>query len=482
MSGLKQHNRVAAFISGEPGPAPIPSAEPPGANGDHKQPEKRASIPPSEPQGPPESASVNAYYDIMRKEFLIQNASGRWHAYDQGQFKLQLRARGYAAGKPPSGLVSPAEKEMLRIQNYSDVQYSGSLAGRKPGFYEENGFRILVTTGPKIMTADAVKWNLLEKIIRNVIASGSEPWAEDQWLVFNGWMKVARAALLSCKFQPGQALALAGEVDSGKSLLQAIITESLGGRSAKAAMYLQGRTDFNYDLFGAEHLMLEDESASTSHEARSALGAQIKANAVNRVHPCHQKRKDILNLCPWWRLSISLNNEAERMMILPRLSSDVADKIILLRAIRHALPISTESADEREAFWNRLMSELPGYLYWLEKEFKIPEAWASSRFGIKEFHHPELVEALDELSPAFALLELIDQLKPWGPASSEWGGTAAELRQLLLADDRLRRDATRLLSWTNACGAYLGEIAKSKPDRVKNDRTAERRNWMIFAP
>jgi hypothetical protein len=426
--------------------------------------------------------AVEAYYDIARKEYLSQNAAGRWHSYDQGQFKLRLRSRGYATGKPQDGLVSPAEEEMLRIQNQFDVHYAGPLAGRKAGFYEENGIRILVTSSPEIVMGDAVDWRLLEKVLRNVIASGSEPWAQQQWTVFNGWLKTARRALASGKYQPAQALAFAGEVDSGKSLLQAIITQALGGRAAKAAMFLQGRTDFNSELFGAEHLILEDESASTSHMARSALGAAIKTIAVNQIHQCHGKRRDIVNLSPRWWLSISLNNEPERMMILPRLTNDVSDKIILLRAIRHPMPVPTETADEKSAFWQKLMEQLPGYLHWLETEFEIPTECVSPRFGIKEFHHPELVEALDELSPAFVLLELIDQLEPWGTASNEWEGTATELRQLLSADERTRRDSARLLDWTNACGQYLGELAKMKPLRVQNARTKDRRECRICAP
>jgi hypothetical protein len=412
----------------------------------------------------------------------MQNAAGRWHSYDQGQFKLQLRARGYATGKPQAGLVSPAEVVMLGIQNQFDVKYAGPLAGRKAGFYEENGIRILVTSSPEIVTGDAVDWGLLEKILRNVIASGSEPWAEEQWIVFNGWIKIARQAVAGGKFQPGQALALAGEVESGKSLLQRIITQALGGRAAKAAMFLQGRTDFNSELFGAEHLILEDESASISHIARSALGAAIKTIAVNEIHQCHGKRRDIENLCPRWRLSISLNNEPERMMILPRLSNDVSDKIILLRATRHPMPVAIDTADEKAAFRQSLMDQLPGYLHWLETEFEIPKKWTSPRFGIKEFHHPELVEALDELSPAFVLLELIDQLQPWGKADHEWEGTATELSRLLLREGRTRRDAERLLNWQNACGQYLGELAKMKPNRVQNARTKHQRAWRISPP
>jgi hypothetical protein len=76
--------------------------------------------------------------------------------------------------------------------------------------------------------------------------------------------------------------------------------------------------------------MLEGESASTSHQARSALADAIKTMAANKVHPCHGKRRDIVNLCPGWSLSMSSNNEPEQMMIVPRLRADVQDKISIL--------------------------------------------------------------------------------------------------------------------------------------------------------
>jgi hypothetical protein len=439
---------------------------------EQKQDEQKESVLP---------ALIEAYYDSPRKEYLTRNAGGRWHSLDQAGFRLRLRERGYATAKPQDGLLSPADKEMLRIQNQFDVQYAGPLSGRKAGFYEENGTRILVKDSPKIVEPRACVWNLLERVFRNAISGHSEPWAEQEWIVFHGWLRTARQALRVGRFQPGQALVLAGEVDSGKSLIQAIITEILGGRSAKAAMFLQGRTDFNSELFGAEHLMLEDEAASTSHQARSALGAAIKAIAVNKVHPCHGKGRDIVNLCPWWRLTISLNSEPERMLIIPRLTPDVSDKIILLRVIRHPMPIPVGTADQKESFWNQLMNELPGYLDWLENEFEIPADFRSERFGVREFHHPELVEALDELSPANTLLDLIDQAKPW-EVDTEWEGPATELRQILCNNDKTRRDAERILYWTNACGQYLGELEKTHKDRLKSRRVNGRTKWRILPP
>jgi hypothetical protein len=120
---------------------------------------------------------------------------------------------------------------------------------------------------------------------------------------------------------------------------------------------------------------------------------------------------------------------------------------------------------KKAAFWQEIVGELPAYLHLLENEFEIPVEWRSSRFGVKEFQNPQLLEYLDELSPATILLELIDQLQPWGVSNCEWQGTSTELRQLLIENERTRREAQRLLDWNNACGQYLGELAKTKKHR-----------------
>ena len=280
----------------------------------------------------------------------------------------------------------------------------------------------------------------------------------------------------------GQTLALGGEANGGKSLLQAIITEALGGRTAKAAMWVREHTYFNAELFGAEHLMLEDEAASTSYPARMALAAMIKSIVTNRVHPCHPKYKGIINLAPWWRMTISLNDEPDHMLILPPINEDMEDKISLLRATKTDMPMATGSVKEKAAFWAQLMQDPPGWLWWLEHEFSIPDGCRDDRFGVKAFHHPALLEALDELSPAFRMLGLIDLVQPWGLTNTEWEGSAEELRVLLMTHYITARDAAKMLDYPDRCGRCLGELARKKPDRVENSRTGVKRNWTIHAP
>jgi hypothetical protein len=304
-------------------------------------------------------------------------------------------------------------------------------------------------------------------LFQNLFWGDREPYGVEQERAFYGWLKTGFEALRIYKFQPGQALAMAGPPDAGKSLTQQIITEILGGRSAKAAMFLQGRTDFNSDLLGAEHLTLEDEHASTSYAARRELASALKNITANSRHPCHAKHRDIVHLCPWWRVTISLNDQPERLLILPNLDADNANKLILLRADCYDMPMPCLKPEEKHLFWRKLLSELPAFLHWLVNDYQIPCDCSDSRFGIKSWHNPALVAALQELSPAMHLLELIDRADIWEVQAASWEGEPLQLRALLFENPRIQRDAAKLLGWQSACGQYLAELAKIRPMRVK---------------
>ena len=89
---------------------------------------------------------------------------------------------------------------------------------------------------------------------------------------------------------------LAGPRDCGKSLLQSLLTILFGGRSAKPYRYMTGETSFNADLFGAEHLVIEDEQPNTDIRARRNFGAQIKEFTSNPMQSCHGKFREAVGL------------------------------------------------------------------------------------------------------------------------------------------------------------------------------------------
>ena len=189
------------------------------------------------------------------------------------------------------------------IQLNQDIVYSGSLAGFNSGFHNILNQRVLVTESPWVIVPKVGEWPTLKRFLEGLF--------QDQVVYFYGWMKHGYAALRSGEFTSGQAFAMAGPVNCGKSLLENLVTEIMGGRVAKPYHYLTGKSDFNSEHFGAEHLMIEDETAATKFEARRNLGAAIKTITVNVTQMCYGKNKKALTLTPLWRLTLSMNEEPE---------------------------------------------------------------------------------------------------------------------------------------------------------------------------
>ena len=421
---------------------------------------------------------VDAYYDLDRKEFLVENREGIWISHNETQFKRHLRSIGYST-KTADSLVSPAERVMLDLIDRKSVSYAAPLSGRRSGFYHEGGVRFLVTESHRLADPEEGGIPNILAIVQGLL--GGEDYGEQQVGLFLGWLRAAVQSLRAGIARPGQALAIAGPADCGKSLLQKIITVALGGRSAKAALFLTGRTPFNAELFEAEHLMLEDESMSPDIRSRRALADAIKAIVVNEVHSCHRKQRTAVNLRPWWRLSISVNDDPEAMNVLPPLDDNIADKVTLLKARRFEMPMPGETLEERREFWATVEDEVPKLIHYLEST-ETPEKLVDRRYGVISWHHPDLVEDLHQLSGEQHLLDLIDRAIFESPTSGDWAGTHDELKAKLLDDQGTSREAGKLLDWRNATGTLLGKLAKKKPDRVKEKRTAQKRTWVITPP
>jgi hypothetical protein len=347
-----------------------------------------------------------------------------------------------------------------------------------------------VTSSPSIIEPKQGQWPLILAVTDGLLihetlaVKDGLPIHEitDQTPYLFGWLKIAYEAVRDRKLMPGQALAIAGPRESGKSLIQALITEILGGRAAKPYQYMTGATTFNSEHFGAEHLMIEDESASTDIRARRNLGAAIKNLTVNTVQRCHGKNRTALSLTPFWRLTISVNEEPENLMVMPPIDESISDKIIMLKAYRSDMPMPTSTPSEREAFFKALRAELPAFLYDLMR-WEIPEKLKNARFGICAYQHPELLEALNDIQPELQLLSIIDQDLIFGMDNNDWSGTAERLEQKLTDQEAaFNHKSRKLLYYSNACGTYLGRLAKHVPERISSRKVNGTTIWTIIGP
>lgn len=417
---------------------------------------------------------LQAFYDSARKNYWIAGRDGGWLEINETSLKRHLKASGLAADTKRGEVISELEAAINEYQLEQSVAFAGPLSGCYRGIIEQGGQRILVTTSPKLIEAKPGSFPLLSGILENLL---NDPVCDQRPYLF-GWLKTAYQALQLRQRRPGQALVLAGPKNCGKSLLQNLITEILGGRSAKPYRYMAGLSQFNSDLFAAEHLMIEDESGSTDGRDRRKFGSKIKDFTVNDVQSCHAKGRDAISLKPFWRLSISVNDEPENLMVLPPLDENLSDKMMLLRARHAPMPFDENLPDGRAKFWDSLIAELPAFISYLT-QMELPPELKCQRFGVTTYHHPELIEAIDDIAPEARLLSLIDAVVFADSPMAAPVITTSEALERDLINSAMGYEARRLFNWTQACGTYLGRLAKKKPSRVEQKRTNSSRDWIL---
>lgn len=411
------------------------------------------------------------FFQAPRNQWWARDANSVFTEYPLSHIRGLLLQGGLRGSVVEGERVSPADAHLIALRQEKNVQWAGELAGFAQGVHEIQGTKILVTRGPKLIRAAKGTFPTLQKLLSELLS--------DQLDYFYAWLKSSlRSLYKGYPFRPGQAMAIAGKSGCGKSLLQGLLTELLGGRSGKPYQYLMGETGFNEDLLSREHLMLEDEASSTDIRKRIFFGTQLKNMIANDVIRCHPKGTKGIYLSAFWRVSITLNDEPENLMVLPPITDDLKDKIILLKASPASFPFGQDNLRARDEYRCKLSTELPAFVNFLQG-WRIPPRLCNQRYGCSAWQNPDLMEILHRTQPEFRLLELIEYLKIWGLDNEPWTGNATELENVLLEKDKSGR-VRDLLKFHSACGTYLGKLTKHFPQRIKRQRGEDNKaHWWI---
>ncbi len=435
-----------------------------------------------------------------------------WSRWPEGKIVNLLRAKYVAVKRREGETLSEVERVLLQVMEHRRLELSISgLAGYRCGIHDVGGHRTLVRTSPRLVEPVEGKWETIRALIdAKLNLQDEEGHGVDQTAYFHGWMKVAVEALYlggPGNFRPGQGLIFAGPKDCGKSRIQhQIITGLLGQRSADPGPFLFGRTDFNSEMFSSEHLMMEDPASSTKTVDRIFFGEQLKQLIVNDTQRLHAKREDALTVAPLFRVTISINDDPDKLRVLPLLTPDMKDKLMIFLVSPAPLPMPTGRLDERAAFRAKLAEELPAYAWWLLNGHEIEERMRSVRFGVREWHHPTLSMELFDDTPAAELLQIIDAatFRPleaakgtglgtqiWDipshadKAEDKWEGSALDLERLLLSDMdwvcSLEREAKKVCMH-NKIDRLLSRLKEDQPTRVMQHRTRLERRWIVVKP
>ena len=413
------------------------------------------------------------YYDDSAQCYWRENARGGYQKINDKSCEMELVAQGYHDEYEDEVGLSELQEAKRQIQKQHQIAYAGSFAGRNAGLYAIHENYVLVTDSPKIIVPKKGSWQTLERFFNGLLGT--------QVVYFYGWIKWAYQALESGHFTSGHALAIAGQPNCGKSLLQNLITVMLGGRVAKPYHFMTGKSNFNSECFGAEHLMIEDEGASTRFEDRRNFGAAIKNLTVNVTQTCYGKNKKAITLEPFWRLTMTMNEEPEDLAVLPPFDDGISEKLMLLKGEMNEVVADVNTDDKRDQLWKTLTGELPAFFAWL-KEWNIPANLRASRLGIQTYHNPELLVKITELQPEQRLLSLIDDCI-FKFREEEFEGTSVEVERRLKSElYELHREAEHLLRGNNSGGTYLGRLAKRVGGRVRGRLVNGHTVWTIQPP
>lgn len=322
---------------------------------------------------------------------------------------LEFRALGFSERQPEDGGLSPLERAIHKVQTENRVHYAGALCGRPAGLHEEGGIKILATSGPKLIEPGEGDPSPMIQFLTGLFGEGTDPHFQTQTVVFFGWLRHARQSLRRpAQYLPGQALALVGDTNCGKSLLQSLITVMMGGRSQDASLHLLGKSEFNAEIWKAEHIFLDDDTLGEDGRQAHAVRDRLKKLVVARQYNLHGKGRDAVGFRPIWRTTISANLDGESINVLPPPDETFGGKITYLKCYPPAMPFHDGTDEGSAAFWNRLVESIPPFLSGIDS-FEPPAEMLDSRFFVKEFHHPEVLAAIFASAQEGPLGELLDE-------------------------------------------------------------------------
>ncbi len=454
------------------------------------RPTKEPSPSPSASITPPDASPLDTLAEKYRlhwldgsDRFFRRAPSGdRFLEGGAGDIRRKLKTDGFSSKNAEGETASAIDRLLVHVQERRHVDWAGSLAGYRAGVYAMHGKSILVRDSPVIIEPKDGDFPVILAYLEGLL--NVPDYGLRQIATFYGWAKVAYESIRTGNHRPGQALGIVGPSDAGKTFLQRhLITPLLGGREANPAPWLNGRTDFNSELAASEHGLIEDMANGLDIRSREVFGEQVKNFVISDVERVHKKGRDAVTLSLFRRLTISANDNPERSKVLPPVSSDLKDKLILLLAQASPFPMPAGTDEERRAFAATIRAELPAFCAFL-LGFTIPPDLRSRRFGVIAFQHPAILAELNEGEPESVLLAIIDQRIFDDRPDYIWRGSALEVQQKLTEDGPGATEARRLLHYSTACGVYLGRLADRHPERVqKAKRTGKARGgWVIHPP
>jgi len=346
------------------------------------------------------------------------------------QLILELRQRGFRDGRPRKGEnISEVENAILVISNQNRINEIAPVVFRRDQrVVNFNGLRILNSSTIKPIEpaedGDFDKWPFLNKFFDQFFVDSTKVRTK---YYFFAWFQRFYLGVLNNREDQGQACILVGPAKRGKTLLSNKIISAAVGGYADASDYLAGGTKFNKDLGRAASWVIDDTVSAASFQDQRKATELIKRGVANPKIQFMAKYADAVTL-PWaGRITVSLNDDANSMSVIPTLDSSNRDKIMAFKVSPEGFKFPKKQVLEK-----LIAEEMPHFLKWLS-DWKPPEeVLDDDRFGVVSFIDKTIAYAAYDNSSRSQVAELVDffakACRGQNDKMTEWRGTITEFQ------------------------------------------------------
>jgi hypothetical protein len=402
---------------------------------------------------------LTTFYDGVK--YWRQDEPEHWTPLNKDDFKLHLKVRhGMSATAGRKETSSEVERTMHFIQEHNRIEAAVPSIHNTPGIIRVDGKRFLNISQIKVVEPAEnknLRWGENFPWMANFLDNFFDP--ADSKEFFLAWLKWYYCNALVRRPRSGQAVFIAGNAGTGKTLLStAIIAPMVGGHQDASEFLVEGE-DFNDYILEAPLLTLDDCVATATKAGQSRYSATIKRLIANR-HFVYKKKFEKSGQVSWQgRIMVTMNLDPESLRLLPSVEMSNLDKVSFFR-------VKDGYRDFSGDLSATVARELPYFCKWL-CEWEVPAQCAGDdRFGVEAYHEPSLYQLAAHAESSYSFLEIIDEFRrrvwefnrndpKW---TGQWEGTTTQLMSILLSTPDLEPIA-RAYANPQHVGRELGKLS-----------------------
>ncbi|MEO7099076.1 MAG: primase-helicase family protein [Luteolibacter sp.] len=424
-------------------------------------------------------ASLSAYHFDGKYYWYRDLDHGDWDCSGDSHTRHDIMKNFGLSGCPNTrGALSEADDALTQIRQLKKIDKAIPILYSPHEVSRIKGERVLNISQVRVIPPhdQPCPWGVGFPWIQNFLDNLLEPAESLQHLL--AWLHRFYKSACDGYLDQGQAIFLAGGVGRGKTLLSSVIIGELMGGVADASDFLLGSSAWNKELIEKPVWAVDDALSITDHNKLQLWSAMIKKSVANTNHPYNAKFHDSTTVQWRGRIICSLNDDPESIRQIPHTDGSILDKIMLFKTSEHSPVFPSNSVLEAT-----IRAELPYFARYLY-DYVVPEELkTSSRYGVKSYHHPILLEDSRSMSRSAVFVELIDlfavEFRRAKPEIDVWRGTTTALLQELQRTESLRELTKPYVNAPEMVGRKLAAAAALSPMVRRGKLLDGRTQWEI---